>query len=413
MQTKEKNRYKDFIENLHLFGIDKNVDPAFCDEQTIREFQEAKQRYKVIAKKLPSYNTDENIDPVFYGEEVVLLFERTKKLYEQIINNSPLFDTDKNADPVLYNEKKLLLFENVSEYCKLFVFLPEKFEQICLEIMETLNECIKYFDKNQGIFLHYFNTALKRKTNASQAVERNEERQSGMKVKTGTNKKIREVVRFANMHGLDLTDNETQRKIAMAFGWSLRETEEIVDLWHKTLVLKDRMFSPDEDDDESGSWQDVADTNQFSPERLFVNENMHDEMLDMTEKTFDSLQQRQKPILSMLLTANLLAEAEIEDSVLKQKSFFSQQILDYVNNTHQIPSSKWIANEFGVSEPSISRTYKMFRQKLFVNLAKQFCMQYKKAEGCLPSAFTVAQRFNVTSNDSYIKIINEVLKQTD
>ena len=51
-------------------------------------------------------------------------------------------------------------------------------------------------------------------------------------------------------------------------------------------------------------------------------------------------------------------------NVLVDKELFNEEVLDYYKKHGELPTAKQIGLLFGVSEQSLSRTYKNFKEKL-------------------------------------------------
>ena len=80
------------------------------------------------------------------------------------------------------------------------------------------------------------------------------------------------------------------------------------------------------------------------------------------------VQERQKRLLSMLLTVEVV-KAFNEDidkakEILCDKEFYNEEVFDYYTNNGELLTAKQIGVICGVSEQSLSRTYKNFKEKL-------------------------------------------------
>ena len=91
-----------------------------------------------------------------------------------------------------------------------------------------------------------------------------------------------------------------------------------------------------------------------------------EELLKKVEKVFSSLQDLQKPIVSDMITARiwaLLSERQEEFY-----SFISKDVVEVWKKTGQAPSQRAIAEKHKRDEASVSRTMRVFVEKL-----KIFC----------------------------------------
>ena len=112
---------------------------------------------------------------------------------------------------------------------------------------------------------------------------------------------------------------------------------------------------------------DKADT----PEEAIVLKDGLKELIAQIDKVFQTVQERQKKLLSLLLTAEIVKALEYDvkeaERVLDGYSFCNMEIIDWHNKYGDIPTAKQIGELCGVSEQSASRTYKNFKEKLKQN----------------------------------------------
>ena len=86
-----------------------------------------------------------------------------------------------------------------------------------------------------------------------------------------------------------------------------------------------------------------------------------EELLDKIEKTFNSLQKRQKPIVSDIMTTKLWLDLE---EIEKKYSFISKDAIEEWKKSGVLPTQREIAKKNNREETSVSRTVKDFQKKL-------------------------------------------------
>ncbi|GHV17573.1 hypothetical protein AGMMS49938_18430 [Fibrobacterales bacterium] len=87
--------------------------------------------------------------------------EKVEKL-EQAINNSRLFCIDKENESEYYENEKAKLLKDVIDYCRYSNYWKKSFKEICGNIFDAFNNCLKSYKKEKGnLFLNYFSIALK------------------------------------------------------------------------------------------------------------------------------------------------------------------------------------------------------------------------------------------------------------
>ena len=95
----------------------------------------------------------------------------TREEYENLINNSPLFEIDKESSPALYKSERYNFFTLLTDYYRLYIYPNKPLDSYSMTLMDTAMECIKYYDKNKGEFLHLINSSMKRDLHIAKAKE--------------------------------------------------------------------------------------------------------------------------------------------------------------------------------------------------------------------------------------------------
>lgn len=94
---------------------------------------------------------------------------------------------------------------------------------------------------------------------------------------------------------------------------------------------------------------------------MFIEAEDKEELLDKIEKTFNSLQKRQKPIVSDIMTTKLWLDLE---EIEKKYSFISKDAIEEWKKSGVLPTQREIAGKYERNEASVSRTVKDFQKKL-------------------------------------------------
>ena len=265
---------------------------------------------------------------------------RTREEYENLINCSPLFKVDKDRAPVLYKTERYRFLTLLTEYYQIYIFPNKKLEEYSLPLMETAVDCVKRYSAAKGEFLHLFNYVFMRNLRISQGREKIDAVRQGIRIDKNTDELIRKIVRFIKNRGWELDDPAVIRKIAVAT--ELKE-ETVVELLRINAAASvSSSIVQNEDGDEV-------------------------DLFDLIERAFRCVQEKQKNILSMLLTVKI-AEA-LESFQLLQKfmcgrTLFSEEIIQHYYESGELPTARQIAKMCGVSEQSLSRTFKNFKKKI-------------------------------------------------
>lgn len=289
----------------------------------------------------------------------------TREEYESLINNSPLFEIDKESSPALYKSERYNFLTLLTEYYSRYAYQKKELEEYSLTLMETAIECIKYYDRSKGEFLHLFNSLMKRDLRIAKAKEMLEERRQGIKVSSETDNLIRKIVAFADSKNLDVYDISVQEKIAKGFGIELNKLQELLRVNYDAVAMSSTVMT---EDNEEIELFDLQASHGKTQEDNFIEEETFISLLDRIDSVFVTVQERQKRLLSMLLTVEVVKACN-EDldkarQVLSGKKLFNKEIITYYETKGELPTAKQIGEQCGVSEQSLSRTYKNFKEKL-------------------------------------------------
>jgi hypothetical protein len=84
---------------------------------------------------------------------------KTQKELEKLINESPMFLIDRVKDKELFVTEERRFLADLAEFLSL---TRKDFRSIGFEIVSTAKACIESYKVENGVFLNYFNSALKR-----------------------------------------------------------------------------------------------------------------------------------------------------------------------------------------------------------------------------------------------------------
>lgn len=289
----------------------------------------------------------------------------TREEYENLINNSLLFEIDKESSPVLYKTERYNFLTLLTEYYSGYIYQKKPLEEYSMTLMETAIECIKYYDRSKGEFLHLFNSLMKRDLHIAKAKEILEERRQGIKVSSEIDKLIRKILAFADSKNLDINDITVQKKISKGFGIELSKLQKSLRINYDAVAVSSTVTN---EDDEEMELFDLQASHEKTQEDKLVDESAFIFLVDRIDSVFVTVQDRQKKLLSMLLTVEVVKacneDLSMARQVLRGKELFNEEIFIYYKNTGELPTSKQIGEQCGVSEQSLSRTYKNFKEKL-------------------------------------------------
>lgn len=289
----------------------------------------------------------------------------TREEYENLINNSPLFEIDKESSPALYKSERYNFLTLLTDYYRLYIYPNKSLDSYSMTLMETAMECIKYYDKDKGEFLHLFNSSIKRDLHIAKAKEIIEEKRQGIRVSNEDDKLIRKIIALANSKGLDVYDLDVQQKISKALGIEISRLQELLRINDDAVAISSTVTNDDGDEVELF---DLQSSHEKNAEEKMADDSAFVSLVERIDGVFNTVQDRQKKLLSMLLTVEIIKACD-EDldkakNVLTGKELFNEEVFDYYEKHGELPTAKQIGEILGVSEQSLSRTYKNFKEKL-------------------------------------------------
>ena len=289
----------------------------------------------------------------------------TREEYENLIKNSPLFEIDKESSPALYKSERYNFLTLLTDYYRLYIYPNKPLDSYSMTLMETAMECIKYYDKEKGEFLHLFNSSMKRDLHIAKAKEIIEEKRQGIRVSNEDDKLIRRIIALANSKGLDVYDLTVQQKISKALNLELSRLQELLRINDDAVAVSSTVTNEDGDEVELF---DLQSSHEKNAEDKIADESAFVSLVEKINGVFNTVQDRQKKLLSMLLTVEIIKACD-EDldkakNVLTGKELFNEEVFDYYEKHGELPTAKQIGLLCGVSEQSLSRTYKNFKEKL-------------------------------------------------
>ena len=278
-----------------------------------------------------------------------------KKIFEQRIEESPLFSLDKQTEYVAFKKEFYRMLEYL--YCYLMATNEKEYEPYGCEITEVATRCINNYDATRGLFLHYFNSAWKKEFSHLIGEKIREEKFHGIRITEEDKRAVQKYLKLADQLGSLLTRNELYKRLSEAMELPIEKIRQIAQLC-ETTVTNDNYIG---DEGKTRSlWDFISDGRSI--ERDFVEDEAAIDFLTVIEEAFDTLQERQKPIISDMLTIRICSLLPKE--TIDKLSFINKSILSEWFISGSIPTQRDIAKKYDRNEASISRTINEFLKKL-------------------------------------------------
>lgn len=288
---------------------------------------------------------------------------RTKEEIENLINGSPLFAIDRIIDAELFAATERRFLNDLAE---LLGRTRKDFAEIGYEVIVTAKVCIKAYKAQNGAFLNYFNTALKRTLATSRAKEMADNARGGLTIDEKTERTIRQILKLAKVRGESINDEAFQKKVAVALGLTLEAVREAIAINEGTRVISGNSIVKNQEGEET-EFFNFIETKEASVEQSLVEDEIFKEKIIVIDSVFKAQRDSSKEILSKLLTARLaevLFELGMIEWVAKTTSFIDTDILKTFLKINEVPTAREIAEKSCKHEASVSRTLNNFLDKL-------------------------------------------------
>ena len=287
-----------------------------------------------------------------------------KDEYEQLIESSLLFTLDREKEHIAYRREVLKMVEYL--YCYLMAINVHKYEPFGVEIVDTAKRCIANYKPDSGRFLNYFSSAWKQTYGHLIGRELVRETFKGIHFTEDEDRNFRKYMRLAQNMGVDTESSEFVDKVAKAMGISSSDMDNLRSMINCRPTYGNKV----NEEGEEYSLIDQLDSGEYTDTGVLQFEAVK-EFMNIIELTFNQLQERQKPLLAMLITSKIaflaLEDKRIRD-ILKRKTFFDEGIFEEIMNHGEQIQAKEIADRFGVVEASVSRSWKRFKDGMKNNL---------------------------------------------
>ncbi len=278
-----------------------------------------------------------------------------KKKFEQKIQESSLFLLDKETEYIAFKREFYRMLEYL--YCYLMAINEREYEPYGCEITEVATRCINNFDYTRGTFLNYFNSAWKQEFSHIVGEKIREDKFHGIRITEEDKRAIQKYIRLADQLGSLLSRNELYKKLSDVMELPVERIRQIAQLCE--INVSNGSFVSG-DGDVKSIWDQISDGRSF--EKELANEDAANSFLLVVEKVFNTLQERQKPIISDLLTIRLCSS--LSKDKFDRFSFINKSILQEWFMEGTIPTQRDIAKKYNRNEASISRTLNDFLKKI-------------------------------------------------
>ena len=284
-----------------------------------------------------------------------------RKEYEIKIANSPLFSLDKETQYNDYKKEALKMVEYL--YCYLCAGNNEKYSEYGQEIVELATRCINNYDVSKGVFLHYFNKSWKNEYKIILRENFENKKYRGVHIPENKMRNVRKYIKLAKSRGVDCTTQDFAEMLADATDLSEHEVMTVIELCGIKVTSN---ISQNQDSDEFDALN-IIPSDENIEDSIIRKESLYD-ILEKIESAYNSLQDRQKKIISDVITAKICDTIGDIDIVTKHFEFINIEMFEKYKKIRKVPTQREIAEKYKRDEASISRSIKQFVAKIDVEI---------------------------------------------
>lgn len=295
----------------------------------------------------------------------------TKEEYEVLINSSRIFYIDKQKDSELFKTESLRFAELIVKYYKQYILKENVKDEYNLELIETIKECLNFYNVQSGPFLNYFATSFKKAIHSENMKRKQDEDRGGMKVSSRDDSLYKKIKKIAKINLNDINDEQFQNKVADVLKIDIKKIKELIEMNNKVRVVHE--MQKNEEGEDISIFDTIKSTAQ-STEDVLEKEDEVRSGLEIMSNVYKSSQERTKPALKKIITVHLIEETksvEIIKKYLYELEFIDKEIIENYLKYGLLPTAREIAEQLNKDEASVSRIKKVFFEKIDALIRKE------------------------------------------
>lgn len=256
-----------------------------------------------------------------------------------------------SMEPSVILKEKLRLTERIYEY--ICIAKPE-YKHAGLEIVETLNQCLKSYQSDKGSFINYYMASLHRRIQQEEINDRLAMKQGGMIIPQHIKRQISQILSLAALKQWDLSNPKLHQEASTLFGITEAKVKQLLIVNHTSMV-----FLPYQTD-QNGNEISLLKLIPSASAEYNCEDNSTETILAILADSFNSCRTSQKQVLKPLLTRMILSKTPELFPILQSYCFCDMQVCKQFQKTGTLPTSREIAKQLGKNEASVSRTLHHF-----------------------------------------------------
>ena len=285
-----------------------------------------------------------------------------KDSFVELINGSPVFSIRPDQDELFYKTESNRLIQHI--YLYLTGLYPNS-EVDGLAVVETVKECLKYYDPEKGSFLNYFLVSYKKEKIYADSKERLDQRSGGVRFSRSETALSGKICNYLKHHP---EVNEDQlillvEQYASDLAMTPEELKKAVQIYRSSQA--EYGDAPAGQEDESGTRFDrIADHQSEFVETLISGEQAKT-IIDLLEQVYLSSGKAAREVTSIKLTSAITGDGQEElIDYIRDKAFFHEKTWRYVSESGAILKNRQISQIIHKSEANITQIWKRFEEKV-------------------------------------------------
>jgi len=292
------------------------------------------------------------------------------------INNHPLFNVNQETNADEYNSLLNLFTVDLYQYVNIVYKNSPAIRdgEMNLRFWKTELECLKYYNKNNGPFVNYFNAAFAKEIHYEESAIK-ERNNGGVHLEKKTKKAIHLITEYLknhpNMTVKDIWDIIDKHNVSIINEVSVSELKDTL-----LYYTNGEPFSIDTSPPTANDNCSVADILPDKRNSDFVQEllllDSQERIFEIIEETYQTAAKASKELISIRLTNQILASGEIEYALeLTKHSFFHQETARIIQEQKTGLSNNEIAELSKKSAANASKIWSFFCRRVIEKLKEE------------------------------------------
>ena len=292
------------------------------------------------------------------------------------INKHPLFDLDRENDADEYNVMLNLFTVDLYQYVNIVYKNSQAIKdgEMNLRFWKTELECLKYYNKNNGPFINYFNASFAKEIYYEESAIK-ERSNGGVHLERKIKKAIHLISEYLKNHPdmtiKDIWDIIDQHNVSIINDVSVDELKDALLYYSKGDPLSIDTAPTNTDDEYTlGDILTDSKSGDFIQELMLL--DSQEKIFTIIEEAYETATKASKTLIAIRLTNQILTNGDIEyEKKLAQRNFFHEETAQIIHEKQRKLSNNEIAELSQKSAANASKLWSFFCKRVINRLKEE------------------------------------------